>query len=677
MRESPFSIGIDFGTTNCSMAWYNPRIGQAEVILNAEGEAKTPSLVYFGEDETLVGKPVDELLEDVSADKAQREEVFQRTVKSIKRDLVAPPVIPIPDGRYVRPVDISAEILRKLKRDAEEGHFHKEVPRAVITCPAEFNVIQRQIIEEAGHLAGFTEVVLLEEPVAGALAYARAGLDVGEHVLVYDLGGGTFDLAVLDNEDESFRVAMEPKGIDRCGGDDFDLAFYYHCDRLAREKYGRPISLTGNVDLKFLRLCRLRKENLTLQNRRKVSSYLASDNGSVRFEHEIDRATFEGLINPYVEQTVKLTEAIVKEAHDTGHEVDTAVLTGGSSRVPLVTRMLTEALPVGPLKFDKMDLAVALGAAHYTSIVWPLPPPPPQEFTEYGEEVRRAWKAKRLDKAEVDRLGELAGKLGLKREQAAEIEREILGDSKELILLQQYRRAVETVWRDEKLSSLEARWLGALADGLGLDQERTSRVEREVMGDVKGAISTRRTSDPKPPSGPGDFESVYAFTGHSTSILSVAFGPDGQFLASGDSDGVVKGWNVRTGQPAGTLPGHSDEVRTLAFSPDGKLLASGSFDGTVKVWRLPHGELLHSLDHPEWIWSVVISPDGRLLTSGGSDKKIRIWELESGRVLRTLDGHALGLVCGHKLGGATTHQWWSRRDGESVGTAYRRTLECP
>src|SRR5215218_1852551 len=322
------------------MAWYDPRTGSAETILNAEGQPKTPSLVHFGENETLIGEPVENLIQDVSTDRAHRDEVFQRTIVSIKRNLLSPPRIALPGGRFVRPVDVVAEILKKLKRDAEDGHFHEEVKRAVITCPAEFNVLQRQKIEEAGRLAGFSDVVLLEEPVSGALAYAWAGLKVGEHVLVYDLGGGTFDLAVLDNEDVSFHVAMEPKGMEHCGGDDFDLALYHYCDEVARERLGRPISLTSAVDLGFLRACRRRKESLTYQERSRFSDYLASNNGPVRFEHEVDRRTFEELIGEYVETTTRLTEEILKQADTTDHEVDTVVLVGGSTRVPLVSQTL-------------------------------------------------------------------------------------------------------------------------------------------------------------------------------------------------------------------------------------------------------------------------------------------------------------------------------------------------
>src|SRR5919202_6245816 len=378
---------------------------------------RTPSLVYFDENETLVGEPVENLLQGISTDRARRNEVFQRTIASIKRNLLSPPRIALPGRRYVRPVEVVAEILKKLKRDAEEGYFHEEVRRAIITCPAEFNVLQRQKIEEAGLLAGFSEVVLLEEPVAGALAYARAGLDVGKHVLVYDLGGGTFDLAVLDNEDESFHVAMEPKGVERCGGDDFDHALYYHCDEIARKELGRPISLTGDVDLSFLQEVRRRKESLTYQERSKLGIYLSSDNGPVRFEHELDRQTFEKLIEEYIETSSRLTEEILEQASAAGHEVDTVVLVGGSVRVPLVVRTLKETLPVAPLGFDKRDVAVALGAAHYTVIRWPGPrgaetgtdtetqgATDRKPIGQYQAAVEEAFLDKKLTKVEIDRL---------------------------------------------------------------------------------------------------------------------------------------------------------------------------------------------------------------------------------------------------------------------------------
>ncbi len=634
------------------MAWYDPRTGDAEIILNAEGQPKTPSLVHFDENDTLVGESVENLIQDVSTDEARRDEVFRRTIVSIKRNLLSPPRIALPGGRFVRPVDVAAEILKKLKRDAEEGHFHEEVGRAVITCPAEFNVLQRQKIEEASRLAGFGEVALLEEPVAGALAYAQAGLDVGRHVLVYDLGGGTFDLAVLDNEDESFHVAMEPKGMERCGGDDFDLALYHHCDEVARENLGRPISLTGAVDLSFLRACRRRKESLTFQERGRFSNYLASKNGPVLFEYELDRRTFEGLIAEYIETTTRLTEEILKQADAAGQEVDTVVLIGGSVRVPLVVQTLRETLPVSPLGFNKRDVAVALGAAYYANIRWGTDPPPrptetgasisvtPPQIDQYRRAVEETFSEKKLGRVEVDRLNAFAGQLGLNREQTADVERQVLGNSKEGLLFQQYRQALEMVWVDERLNGLEVEWLGALAGELGLNQHQISYAEGAIMGDAKEAILDRKGQGPKPSTEPESYRLARTLSGHSDEVHSVAFSPDGQFLASGASDHTIRGWNARTGQPVGALPGHVGRISSVNFSPDGELLASGGSDKTVRVWKLPNGEPFHMLNHLDWVFSLVFSPDGKNLISGGADKEIKVWSLETGELLRTLAGHS-------------------------------------
>ena len=429
---TPF-IGIDFGTSKSSMAWFNPKTGQAEIIKNAEGEDKTPSVAYFGEHKILVGKPAEYMLED--------EVERKRVVISAKRELVPDVPIVLPDRR-VKAVEVAAEILRKLRIDAEEGHFHQEVHRAVITCPAAFDLPQRDKIVEAGRLAGFTEIKLLEEPTAAALAYAQAGLRVGNHVLVYDLGAGTFDLAVVARGDDgSFRLALEPKGIARCGGDDFDRVLYDHCDELARQTLGRPISLTGELDLYFLRECRDRKESLSAQESCMFSSLLPSEQGVTRFRHAIERATFEALIDSHIEATVRLTKAILDEAAAWGYTVDTVVLIGGSSRVPLALRLLTETLPVAPRKSQIQDVAVALGAAHYGHNLWDTvtpEPPAPAPFVSpserYYKAVESVWTHKQLDRAAAAHLAAFARELQISAEAAAAIERSILGDAKEAIL---------------------------------------------------------------------------------------------------------------------------------------------------------------------------------------------------------------------------------------------------
>lgn len=357
-KDAPL-LGIDFGTSQSSMAWFNPRTGQAEVIRNAEGEDKTPSVVYYGDGETLVGKPAEDLLEN--------EHERGRILFGVKRHLAKRVRYALGD-RHIRPGDVVADILRKLKRDAEDGHFREAVTRAVITHPAVFDQLENDLLAEAAKEAGFAEVVLLPEPVAAAIAYAEAGLNVGDHVLVFDLGGGTFDLALLNrgDADEPFTLAAEPRGL-RCGGDDFDQALYDHCDAVAQQTLGRPIGTKDLRDLHFLRECRRRKENLSVRTRSEFSSYLR---GGVQFKHAIDRESFERLIDSAVQPTVSLTRSILDEAASEGRKPKAVVLIGGSSQVPLVQRLLREALSIEPVKWQGRDLAVALGAAYHARRLW-------------------------------------------------------------------------------------------------------------------------------------------------------------------------------------------------------------------------------------------------------------------------------------------------------------------
>ena len=326
------------------------------MLKNAEGEEKTPSVVYFGEHETLVGTPAEHLLED----EGERE----RVVGSIKRELANRRPLALPDRR-VRPVDVVREVLDKLKRDAEELHFHRPVQRLALTHPAAFDALERDALEQAARSAGFGEVRLLEEPVAAALAYPREMEDAGRNLLVYDLGGGTFDLAVLTREGEGFRLAVEPRGLRRCGGDDFDYALYDHIEDEVLRQLERPLDENG-LDPWQLRECRKRKENLTHRAQLTVSLFVAGR--PVRFT--LQRSDFEARIAPLVETTARLTGELAGEAESRGYKVETVVLIGGASRVPLVQRSLAGALPVEPRKWQHQDVAVALGAAYRGWEVW-------------------------------------------------------------------------------------------------------------------------------------------------------------------------------------------------------------------------------------------------------------------------------------------------------------------
>jgi hypothetical protein len=365
MSSEPLFLGIDFGTSCCSMAWFNSQAGQAEVIRNAEGEEKTPSAVYFGPSETLAGTPAERRLDD--------EEGRKRVLLNFKRDLGRGLKVSLA-GRRVSPLDAASELLAKLKCDAEQGHFHAPVSRVVLTHPAAFDALEQDRLREAAQRAGFAEVALLAEPVAAALAHARGGLKLGQRILICDLGGGKFDLALLARQpDGTFQMAAEPRSL-RYGGEDIDRALYDHCDEVAERLLGRAISPDGMPDNHFLRACRDCKENLSFRERCELSATLS---GGVRFEHVLDRATLDGLIRSQVEATVQVTRSLVEEAQASGPKIDTVILIGGSSRVPLVERLLTEALPVPPLRWPQMDVAVALGAACEGQRLWgPASPAP-------------------------------------------------------------------------------------------------------------------------------------------------------------------------------------------------------------------------------------------------------------------------------------------------------------
>lgn len=357
MADTPPVLGIDFGTCQCSVAWFNPKTNHAELLRNAEGYEKTPSAVFYdkGTGEVLVGTSAELMLD---------EEETSRDVKvGIKHDIGKDIHIHI-GGKDRRPVEIAADIFRKLKRDAEQLHFKAPVTTAVVTHPAAFDPTERERLTEAASLAGFERVLLLSEPEAAAIAVTRAGVKVGNNLVVYDLGAGTFDLTLLlQTGDGNYRLPIGSRGK-RCGGDNFDRALYDHCDAAARQQHGRGFATDGQVDPQFMRACRQRKENLSLRDRADFSSVLKGD-PPVVFKHRVERGVFEDLIRPVVESTVRATTDMVDEAERSGYKPDSILLIGGSSRIPMIVAQLKAALPIEPVQWQQQDVAVALGAAIY------------------------------------------------------------------------------------------------------------------------------------------------------------------------------------------------------------------------------------------------------------------------------------------------------------------------
>ncbi|KPN31426.1 molecular chaperone DnaK [Halolamina pelagica] len=344
-------LGIDLGTTNSAMAVMEG--GDPEIIVNSEGDRTTPSVVAFSDDgERLVGKPA----------KNQAIQNPENTIASIKRHMGEEDYTVEADGEEYTPEQISAMILQKLKRDAEE-YLGDDVEKAVITVPAYFNDRQRQATKDAGEIAGFEVDRIVNEPTAASMAYGLDD-DSDQTVLVYDLGGGTFDVSILDLGGGVYEV-VATNGDNDLGGDDWDEALMDHLADEFENEHG--------IDLREDRqaLQRLKdaaeEAKIELSNKKETTVNLpfitATDSGPVHLEQSVTRATFESLTEDLIERTVEPTEQALEDAGYSKNDIDEVILVGGSTRMPQVHDQVESLVGQEPKKNVNPDEAVALGAA--------------------------------------------------------------------------------------------------------------------------------------------------------------------------------------------------------------------------------------------------------------------------------------------------------------------------
>mgnify|MGYP000984925351 FL=1 len=344
-------IGIDLGTTNSCVAVLEG--GDATVIANAEGSRTTPSVVGFTKaGERLVGET------------AKRQAVTnpERTISSIKRHMGADYKVKIDDKEY-SPQDISAMILTKLKNDAE-SYLGEKVTEAVITVPAYFTDSQKQATKDAGKIAGLDVKRIINEPTAASLAYGLDKDDSSHKILVYDLGGGTFDVSVLELGDGVFEV-LATSGDNKLGGDDFDNALVkYMVDEFAK----------GNgIDLSKDKMAMQRIKEAAEKAKMELSSatqtninlpfITVSENGPLHMNMEITRAKFEQLTSSLVEKTIDPMKKAMSDAGITGSDIAKVILVGGSTRIPAVQEAVKKVTGKEPFKGINPDECVALGAA--------------------------------------------------------------------------------------------------------------------------------------------------------------------------------------------------------------------------------------------------------------------------------------------------------------------------
>jgi molecular chaperone DnaK len=356
------AVGIDLGTTNSVVAVLEG--GEPTVIANAEGARTTPSVVAFSKTgEVLVGEVA----------KRQAVTNVDRTISSVKRHMGTDWSVEVDDKKYSAP-EISARVLGKLKRDAEQ-YLGEPVTDAVITVPAYFNDAERQATKDAGQIAGLNVLRIVNEPTAAALAYGLERGKEDELILVFDLGGGTFDVSLLEvGKDDDFSTieVRATSGDNRLGGDDWD-------NRIVEWLVGQVKNSTG-VDLSKDKIAVQRLREAAEQAKKELSSatstsislqYLSmSENGPIHLDEKLTRAQFQQMTADLLERTKAPFHAVIRDAGIKVADIDHVVLVGGSTRMPAVADVVRE-LTGGqePNKGVNPDEVVAVGAALQAGVI--------------------------------------------------------------------------------------------------------------------------------------------------------------------------------------------------------------------------------------------------------------------------------------------------------------------
>lgn len=342
-------IGIDLGTTNSCVSVIEG--GEPVVITNPEGNRTTPSVVAFKDGDTIVGEA------------AKRQAITNpNTISSIKRHMGEKYSVDV-DGKTYTPQEISAKILQYLKSYAE-GYLGETVNKAVITVPAYFTDAQRQATKDAGRIAGLEVERIINEPTAAALAYGADKTDQDKTIMVFDLGGGTFDVSILELGGGVFEV-VATSGDNHLGGDDFDNAIANYIVEEFKKVNGIDLSQDKMAMQRIKEESEKAKKELSTTQQTHISMPFisANESGPLHIDMDLTRAKFDELTKDLVQRTLKPVQDALKDAGLTKNDIDEIILVGGSTRIPAVQELIKNELGKEPNKSVNPDECVAMGAA--------------------------------------------------------------------------------------------------------------------------------------------------------------------------------------------------------------------------------------------------------------------------------------------------------------------------
>ncbi|MBE6148694.1 MAG: molecular chaperone DnaK [Firmicutes bacterium] len=344
-------IGIDLGTTNSCVAVLEG--GEPKVIPNAEGNRTTPSVVAFKKDDELVGETA----------KRQAVTNVKNTISSIKRKMGTKEKVEA-NGKKYTPEEISAKVLAKLKKDAE-SYLGEKVTKAVITVPAYFNDAERQATKNAGKIAGLEVERIINEPTAAALAYGLDKQDELQTILVYDLGGGTFDVSILELGDGVFEVKATA-GDNKLGGDDFDEKVADYLVKEFKKENGVDLSKDAMAMQRIKDAAEKAKKDLSSMSTTQISLPFITQNEDkepLHLEMELSKAKFEDLCKDLFDSTLEPVRKALKDAKLKASDINKVILVGGSTRIPYIQELVKKELGQEPNKSVNPDEVVAMGAA--------------------------------------------------------------------------------------------------------------------------------------------------------------------------------------------------------------------------------------------------------------------------------------------------------------------------